>query len=158
MTKRAQDGKRRPPDRQPVLLAHWREMVRQFAHPRLFLAGKSMGEGWRPSCFARGRRDGCCRIDRSRVSFPPPAKPDAWRGEVLKLITTPTLLLQGERDTFGSRAELADFPFSPAVSVHWLTDGDHGFKPRKASGMSEQENLRLAAERIKDFIAAVGRS
>ena len=54
MTKRAQDGKRRPPDRQPVLLAHWREMVRQFAHPRLFLAGKSMGEGWRPSCFARG--------------------------------------------------------------------------------------------------------
>jgi predicted alpha/beta-hydrolase family hydrolase len=56
------------------------------------------------------------------------------------------------------RAELADFPFSPAVSVHWLTDGDHGFKPRKASGMSEQENLRQAAERIKDFIAAVGRS
>ncbi|ORP13381.1 alpha/beta hydrolase, partial [Vibrio cholerae] len=52
----------------------------------------------------------------------------------------------------------ADFPFSPAVSVHWLTDGDHGFKPRKASGMSEQENLRLAAERIKGFIAAVGRS
>ncbi len=90
--------------------------------------------------------------------FHPPAKPDAWRGEVLKLITTPTLLLQGERDTFGSRAELADFPFSPAVSVHWLTDGDHGFKPRKASGMSEQENLRLAAERIKGFIAAVGRS
>lgn len=64
----------------------------------------------------------------------------------------------GERDTFGSRAELADFPFSPAVSVHWLTDGDHGFKPRKASGMSEQENLRLAAEQIKGFIAAVGRS
>lgn len=64
----------------------------------------------------------------------------------------------GERDTFGSRAELADFPFSPAVSVHWLTDGDHGFKPRKASGMSEQENLRLAAERIKGFIVAVGRS
>ena len=30
MTKRAQDGKRRPPDRQPVLLAHWREMVRQL--------------------------------------------------------------------------------------------------------------------------------
>ena len=56
MTKRAQDGKRRPPDRQPVLLAHWREMVRQFAHPRLFLAGKSMGGRWRPSCFARGRQ------------------------------------------------------------------------------------------------------
>ena len=43
MSKRALDGKRRPPDRQPVLLAHWREMVREFAHPRLFLAAKAMG-------------------------------------------------------------------------------------------------------------------
>ena len=67
------------------------------------------------------------------------------------------LLLQGSAIPSVPRAELADFPFSPAVSVHWLTDGDHGFKP-KASGMSEQENLRLAAERIKDFVAAVGRS
>ncbi len=75
MTKRAQDGKRRPPDRQPVLLAHWREMVRQFAHPRLFLAGKSMGGRMAAELFLRGgRRDGCCRIDRSRVSFPPPGQ------------------------------------------------------------------------------------
>ncbi len=43
--------------------------------------------------------------------FHPPAKPDAWRGEVLKQITTPTLLLQGERDTFGfPRPELRRFP------------------------------------------------
>lgn len=43
MSKRALDGKRRPPDRQPVLLDHWRQMIKAFAHPRLFLAGKSMG-------------------------------------------------------------------------------------------------------------------
>ena len=54
----------------------------------------------------------------------------------------------------GTRAELADFPFSPHVSVHWLTDGDHGFKPRKASGVSEQENLQQAADHIRCFIAA----
>ncbi|HAU4899852.1 TPA: alpha/beta hydrolase, partial [Aeromonas hydrophila] len=46
-------------------------------------------------------------------------------------------------------------PFSPAVSVHWLTDGDHGFKPRKSSGVSEQENLRQAAGQIKNFIATI---
>ncbi len=84
-----------------------------------------------------------------------PANPDRWRGDVLKQIKTPTLLLQGERDTFGTRAELADFPFSPAVSVHWLTDGDHGFKPRKSSGVSEQDNLRQAAGQIKNFIATI---
>ncbi len=104
--------------------------------------------GWRG-------RDECCRIAHSRVSFPPPGQPDRWRGDVLKQIKTPTLLLQGERDTFGTRAELADFPFSPAVSVHWLTDGDHGFKPRKSSGVSEQDNLRQAAGQIKNFIATI---
>ncbi|MBV7435668.1 alpha/beta family hydrolase [Aeromonas sp. sif2416] len=151
MSKRALDGKRRPPDRQPVLLAHWREMVHQFAHPRLFLAGKSMG--------GRMAAEICDEMNAAGLlilgyPFHPPAKPDSWRGEVLKQIKTPTLLLQGERDTFGSRAELADFPFSPAVSVHWLTDGDHGFKPRKASGVSEQENLQQAADQMRRFIDA----
>lgn len=150
MSKRALDGKRRPPDRQPVLLDHWRERVREFAHPRLFVAGKSMG--------GRMAAEICDEMDAAGLivlgyPFHPSAKPDSWRGEVLKQIKTPTLLLQGERDTFGSRAELADFPFSPAVSVHWLTDGDHGFKPRKASGLSEQENLQQAADRIRGFIA-----
>lgn len=152
MSKRALDGKRRPPDRQPVLLAHWRERVREFAHPRLFLAGKSMG--------GRMAAEICDEMNAAGLfilgyPFHPPAKPDSWRGEVLKQIKTPTLLLQGERDTFGSRAELADFPFSPAVSVHWLTDGDHGFKPRKASGVSEQENLQQAADRIRHVIDGV---
>ena len=82
------------------------------------------------------------------------ALPDLNGLEVLKQIKTPTLLLQGERDTFGTRAELADFPFSPHVSVHWLTDGDHGFKPRKASGVSEQGNLQQAADHIRCSIAA----
>ncbi|MCH7370434.1 MULTISPECIES: alpha/beta fold hydrolase [Aeromonas] len=153
MSKRALDGKRRPPDRQPVLLDHWRERVREFAHPRLFVAGKSMG--------GRMAAEICDEMNAAGLlilgyPFHPPAKPDSWRGEVLKQVKTPTLLLQGERDTFGTRAELADFPFSPAVSVHWLTDGDHGFKPRKASGVSEQENLQQAADRMRGFIAEAG--
>ena len=156
MTRRAQDGKRRPPDRQPVLLAHWREMVREFAHPRLFLAGKSMGG----RMAAEISDEIYCEMNAAGLlilgyPFHPPARPDRWRGEVLKQIKTPTLLLQGERDTFGSRVELADFPFSSAVSVHWLTDGDHGFKPRKSSGLCEQDNLQQAASRIRQFVGVV---
>ena len=45
--------------------------------------------------------------------FHPSGQARRMAGEVLKQITTPTLLLQGERDTFGSRAELADFPSHP---------------------------------------------
>ncbi|MFQ2147794.1 alpha/beta fold hydrolase [Aeromonas jandaei] len=156
MTRRAQDGKLRPPDRQPVLLAHWHEMVREFAHPRLFLAGKSMGG----RMAAEISDEIYCEMDAAGLlilgyPFHPPAQPDRWRGEVLKQIKTPTLLLQGERDTFGSRVELADFPFSSAVSVHWLTDGDHGFKPRKSSGLCEQDNLQQAASRIRQFVGVV---
>ncbi|MFM5439569.1 alpha/beta fold hydrolase [Aeromonas enteropelogenes] len=149
MIKRARDGKRRPPDRQPALLEHWRQMVREFAHPKLFLAGKSMGGRMAAEIAGEMNAAGLLILG---YPFHPPAKPDRWRGEVLKQITTPTLLLQGERDTFGSRAELVDFPFSSAVSVHWLTDGDHGFKPRKASGVSEQENLQQAANEIRRFV------
>ncbi|MEM0554317.1 MULTISPECIES: alpha/beta fold hydrolase [Aeromonas] len=156
MSKRALDGKRRPPDRQPVLLAHWREMVREFAHPRLFLAGKSMGG----RMAAEISDEIYCEMNAAGLlilgyPFHPPARPDRWRGEVLKQIKTPTLLLQGERDTFGSRVELADFPFSSAVLVHWLTDGDHGFKPRKSSGLCEQDNLQQAASRIRQFVGVV---
>ncbi|MGH1408507.1 MAG: alpha/beta fold hydrolase [Aeromonas sp.] len=156
MSKRALDGKRRPPDRQPVLLAHWREMVREFAHHRLFLAGKSMGG----RMAAEISDEIYCEMNAAGLlilgyPFHPPARPDRWRGEVLKQIKTPTLLLQGERDTFGSRVELADFPFSSAVSVHWLTDGDHGFKPRKSSGLCEQDNLQQAASRIRQFVGVV---
>ncbi|MCF5867196.1 alpha/beta family hydrolase [Aeromonas veronii] len=154
MTKRVQDGKRRPPDRAPVLLAHWRDMIREFAHPRLFLAGKSMGGRMAAELYREGEGEmNAAGLLILGYPFHPPAKPDSWRGEVLKHIAVPTLLLQGERDTFGSRAELADFPFSPAVSVHWLTDGDHGFKPRKASGVSEQDNMQHAAAAISHFVA-----
>ncbi|WP_324043076.1 alpha/beta fold hydrolase [Aeromonas dhakensis] len=156
MSKRALDGKRRPPDRQPVLLDHWHQMIKAFAHPRLFLAGKSMGGRMAAELYQESEDEmNAAGLLILGYPFHPPAKPDRWRGEVLKQIKTPTLLLQGERDTFGTRAELADFPFSSAVSVHWLTDGDHGFKPRKSSGASEQGNLCQAAERIKDFIATI---
>ncbi|TNJ20727.1 alpha/beta hydrolase [Aeromonas sobria] len=157
MIKRAQDGKRRPPDRQPLLLEHWHQMVREFAHPRLFLAGKSMGGRMAAELYHDGG-DAMNAAGLLILGYPfhPPAKPDSWRGDVLKQIKVPTLLLQGERDTFGSRAELAEFPFSPNVSVHWLTDGDHGFKPRKVSGVSEQENMQYAADTIKHFVALRG--
>ncbi|HDZ8964235.1 TPA: alpha/beta fold hydrolase [Aeromonas dhakensis] len=156
MSKRALDGKRRPPDRQLVLLDHWRQMIEAFAHPRLFLAGKSMGGRMAAELYQESEDEmNAAGLLILGYPFHPPTNPDRWRGEVLKQIKTPTLLLQGERDIFGTRAELADFPFSSAVSVHWLTDGDHGFKPRKSSGASEQGNLRQAAERIKDFIATI---
>src|SRR5947209_18352568 len=69
--------------------------------------------------------------------FHPVGKPDKLRVAHLRTIKTPTLIVQGERDPFGSREEVAEYELSPTVQVKWMKDGDHGFKPRKSSGTTE---------------------
>ena len=62
--------------------------------------------------------------------------PDKLRFEQPKSIKSPTLVVQGERDPFGNIDEVAGYPLSSQIQMHWLTDGDHSFKPRKVSGKS----------------------
>ena len=40
-----------------------------------------------------------------------------------------------------------------AIAVHWLGDGDHDLKPRKASGRSHQKNLAEAIAAVAAFAA-----
>src|SRR6202043_3583518 len=76
--------------------------------------------------------------------FHPVGKPEQLRVEHLRTIKTPTLILQGERDPFGDRKEVANYELSAAVRVHWIGDGDHSFKPRKTSGRTEVQNWEAA--------------
>lgn len=73
--------------------------------------------------------------------------------EHLQRIETPTLIVQGERDQFGSREEVANYKLSPAIQVRWIENGDHSFKPRRASGRTEKMNWEAAVEEIGTFIA-----
>ena len=84
--------------------------------------------------------------------FHPLGRPDRLRVEHLADLTTPTLILQGEHDRFGSRDEVEGYDLSPAITVSWLPDGDHSMKPRKVSGRTEADNLRTAIEMIVAFI------
>ncbi|MCV5738686.1 hypothetical protein OFN56_42965, partial [Escherichia coli] len=59
--------------------------------------------------------------------FHPPGKPEKFKGDHLASIDKPTLILQGERDTFGKREEFDEFVFSKQVKVSFLPDGDHSF-------------------------------
>ncbi|MCC4263135.1 alpha/beta fold hydrolase [Oceanimonas baumannii] len=149
MQKTRADGRRRPPDREPVLLDCWRQVVAEFAHPGLFMAGKSMG-GRMASLVA----DELQPAGLILLGFPfyPPGKPDRFRGQHLASITTPTLLLQGERDTFGDREAVAGYDLADTVQTSWITDGDHGFKPRKASGATLESNLACVIDNMRNFI------
>ena len=151
MQKSRLDGRRRPPDRAPVLLAHWQAMATEFAHPRLFLAGKSLG-GRMASLVA----DELQPAGLIMLGFPfsPPKKPEQYRGAHLATLLTPSLLIQGERDAFGNKEALARYKLSANIETRWVTDGDHSFSPRKASGTTLDHNIAAIVAAMRSFILA----
>jgi hypothetical protein len=88
--------------------------------------------------------------------FHPAGRPETLRTEHLATLRTPTLILQGERDTLGRREEIERYVLSPSIDERYLADGDHSFKPRKASGRTESENLDEAVASVVEFIDGLG--
>ncbi len=152
MVKRAEDGKKRPPDRAPKLLEAYEEVITHFTDEPVVIGGKSMG-GRMSSLLA----DHVLVASIACLGFPfhPPGKPENYKGEHLATLEKPTLILQGERDTFGKREEFENFTLSEQVSVTFVPDGDHSFKPRKRSGYTEEGNIVLAVEHLAKFIKEV---
>lgn len=152
MARRRAEGTKRPPDRAPVLLDCWRAVIAELGPERLVVAGKSMG-GRMASLVAdeMGAKGLVCL----GYPFHPPGKPERLRTEHLESLKTPALILQGERDPFGRREEVAKYKLSRAIRVVWLPDGDHGLKPRKASGRTEAENWQTAIGEMADFVLSL---
>ena len=166
MHKRREDGKKRPPDRMPKLLAAFEQQLsaaRQQLPPgsKIFIGGKSMG-GRVASLLAADLSQKSAAESAQKLSingviclgfpFHPPGKPERYRGEHLAQIQAPFLLLQGERDTFGNRIEINNYQLPKHFQIGYLGDGDHSFKPRKASGLTLQQNIDSAIAQIEKFI------
>ena len=61
-------------------------------------------------------------------------------------LRTPAPIVQGTRDPFGTREEVAGYKLSKAIEILWLEDGDHDLRPRKAlSGFSVADHLKTMA-------------
>jgi predicted alpha/beta-hydrolase family hydrolase len=67
-------------------------------------------------------------------------------------LKTPSLFIQGTRDALGSRDDVADYDLSPAVTMHWIEDGDHNLKPRKKSGWTHDEALTASLAAAASFM------
>lgn len=155
MAQRREDGKKRPPNRAPVLLETWRAVIDHLGAAELIIGGKSMG-GRMASMIARDLEDEGTPVKRLiclGYPFHPPGKPEKAEGRMAHLLDlkTPTLILQGSRDTFGTIDQVPNFPLSTSITVQWLEDGDHGFKPRKKSGRSETQNWVEAMDAMDAF-------
>ncbi|ELH3006064.1 TPA: alpha/beta fold hydrolase [Vibrio vulnificus] len=152
MAKRAEDGKKRPPDRAPKLLEAFSEVIASVTDDPVIIGGKSMGGRMASLLSERPLVKGIACLG---FPFHPPGKPEKFKGEHLQTLSKPTLILQGERDTFGTQTECQHFEFSSMVRLAFLPDGDHSFKPRKSSGYTEAGNVQLAIEQLCAFIKGV---
>jgi predicted alpha/beta-hydrolase family hydrolase len=152
MASNRRTGQKKPADREPVLRASWRRVIEFLGPDRLVIGGKSMG-GRIASLVAD--EAGVAGLVCLGYPFHSTGKPDVLRVEHLKALATPTLICQGTRDPFGSREEVTRFHLSKAMRIHWLEDGDHGFKPRKSSGRTEQQNWDEAIAAIAAFVSAL---
>jgi predicted alpha/beta-hydrolase family hydrolase len=150
MAARRADGKRRGPDREPVLRTTWKEVVEELGGgPGLVIGGKSMG-GRMASLVADevGARGLLCL----GYPFHPPGRPERLRTAHLGKLETPALIVQGTRDPFGKPEEVEGYALSPRISVAWIEDGDHDLKPRKKSGRTHEQNLEEAIDRAARFV------
>ena len=153
MAEGGRTGKRRPPDREVVLCETWRRVIAALATKTLVIGGKSMG-GRMASLIA----------DEAKVAglvclgypFHPTGRPDRLRTEHLEGIKTPTLIVQGERDSLGNREEVTGYKLSRSIQLHWLCDGDHSFKPRKKSGRTLEGNWGEGVEAVVRFVETLG--
>ncbi len=154
MAARRANGKRRPPDRQPVLLQGWRNIVMEaktegWKQDRIVIGGKSMG-GRMASLVADELSIG--HLLCFGYPFHPPGKPEKLRTEHLETLQTPTLIYQGERDPFGSREEVDRYPLSTRIQITWASDGNHDLKPRRRSGKTHEDNLAAAIAGALKFL------
>ena len=155
MCKREEDGKRRPPDRFPALLAHYQQVLTELKTSLpVFIGGKSMGSRVAATLLAEPQvidiKGGIC------IGYPfhPQKKPENLRLTPLQATQRPVLICQGDRDALGNKDEISSYQLADFCQVVYLPDGDHDLKPRVKSGFSHQQHKITTAKVIQEFIFA----
>jgi predicted alpha/beta-hydrolase family hydrolase len=83
------------------------------------------------------------------LAFPlhPPGHPEKSRVSELLESGVPTLVVQGERDPFGTPSE-----FPPGVDLATVPYADHGFAVSKRAPFSEDEALGVVVESVVEWV------
>ncbi|MGZ4810812.1 MAG: alpha/beta fold hydrolase, partial [Thermoanaerobaculia bacterium] len=118
MAARREGTRRGAPDREPVLLASWREAIELAGGPkRVAIGGKSLG-GRMASMVADEQR--VRALVCFGYPFHPPGQPGRLRTKHLATLATPSLVIQGQRDPFGTPDDVAGYSLSPSIRIEWM--------------------------------------
>jgi predicted alpha/beta-hydrolase family hydrolase len=151
MQRRRETGKGGAPDPPRMLMQSFRDAVDEAGGSSgLVIGGKSMGGRIASMVADDAKVRGVVCLG---YPFHPPRKLERTRTSHLENLRTPTLILQGTRDSFGSPEDVRSYRLSKAIRVEWIEDGDHSFKPRVRSGHTEADNVRAAIALAAEFIA-----
>ncbi len=147
-------GQRKPPPRAEKVQPEYVAAIEALgAEGKLVIGGKSMGGRVASMIADAVRPAGLLCLG---YLFHPPEKPQQLRTAHLAGLRTPTLIVQGTRDPFGTPNEVATYKLSPAIEILWLEDGDHDLKPRKKiSGFSAADHLATMAQRVAAWAASI---
>lgn len=128
------EARRRVPDKRDILEDGYRTIIKQAQDSRhkltrTIIGGKSMGGRIASQVAASGTVD----VDGLFfLGYPlhPLGKPDLLRDEHLYGIKKPMLFVSGTRDGFARKDLLEKVlaKLGSVATVHWIIDGDHGFK------------------------------
>ena len=148
-------AKKKVPDRAPALEDTFRAAIAaaRKKHPRgrLFLGGKSMGGRIASHLAAQG--DACDGLFFFGYPLHPPGKPEKRRDAHLSAITVPMLFVQGERDPFGTKAEMRPLVKKLGATLVVIPEGDHSFDVPKRTGLTEESVRALACDAVAAFVS-----
>ena len=157
MAQRRHTGIKRPPPKIERLAQEYHTVVGALATlpgARLWIGGKSMGGRVASliadELFARGDIAGLVCVG---YPFHPSGKPANLRVLHLAALTCPALIVQGDRDPLGNRAEVESYDLSGNIELEWLPDGDHDLMPRRTSGHTQSEHIAAASAAIARLTA-----
>lgn len=147
MQQRRLHSTRRPPDKMSQLLACYREALAHF--PGAVIGGKSMGGRVATLLAAEQPVSGCAALG---YPFYAKGKTDKPRTAHLAAVTSPLLIVQGQRDALGDAIWFAQQADLQGLNMLWLPDGDHDLKPPKSSGFTHQGHIAQLADTLAAFI------
>ena len=148
--------RRHVPDKAPVLEAAFRDVIdatREWSGTReVFIGGKSMGGRMATHLGAQGL-DGLSGIVALGYPLHPPGRPDKPRTEHLPSISVPVLIVQGERDAFGTPDELKPViaTMRANVTLHVVAGGDHSLAVR---GKKKDDAFQEVLDVVASFISS----
>ena len=164
MEARALSGRRRPPDRPPVLVETVRAAVAKAAvladGVPLFAGGKSMGGRMTSTAAAEAPLPGVRGLVFFGFPLHAPGRPEraAERSAHLNDVSVPMLFLQGTRDAL-ARWDLIEetcASLGRLATLHKLEGADHSFHVLKRSGLTNEEVADSAAARVSAWACRLG--